>query len=97
MVYFGVSGPLPDWPQDWQARNDPHAGHGVHPAALRDVGTVLSDRDAGLLTHAVALANWHDTHTHCPLCGSARCLTRPGIPPPARSTAASTSRAPTRR
>ena len=42
----------------------------MHPAALRDVGTVLSDRDAGLLTHAVALANWHDTHTHCPLCGS---------------------------
>ena len=70
VVYFGVSGPLPDWPQDGQAQNDLHAGHGVHPAALRDVGAVLSDRDAGLLTHAVALANWHDTHTHCPLCGS---------------------------
>jgi NAD+ diphosphatase len=23
-----------------------------------------------LLTHAVALANWHDTHTHCPRCGT---------------------------
>ena len=35
------------------------------------MGALLSDRDAGLLTHAVALANWHDTHTHCPLDGSA--------------------------
>jgi NAD+ diphosphatase len=35
------------------------------------VGAVLSDRDAGLLTHAVALANWHETHTHCPQCGAA--------------------------
>ena len=33
-------------------------------------GPLLSDRDAGLLTHAVALANWHETFTHCPRCGS---------------------------
>ena len=39
--------------------------------ALRQVGAVLSDRDAGLMTHAVALAYWHDTHTHCPRCGTA--------------------------
>jgi NAD+ diphosphatase len=31
---------------------------------------LLSDRDAGLMTHAVALANWHETFTHCPRCGS---------------------------
>ncbi|MEP6762105.1 MAG: NAD(+) diphosphatase [Sporichthyaceae bacterium] len=36
---------------------------------IRDVGVMLSARDAGLLVHAVALANWHDTHTHCPRCG----------------------------
>jgi NAD+ diphosphatase len=72
VVYFGVSDLRPDWPQD-----EPPAGPGVHPAALRDVGTVLSDRDAGLLTHAVALANWHDTHTHCPLDGT------PTVPGPA--------------
>jgi NAD+ diphosphatase len=36
---------------------------------IRDVGTLLSARDAGLLVHAVALANWHATHTHCPRCG----------------------------
>jgi NAD+ diphosphatase len=34
------------------------------------VGARLGDRDAGLLTHAVALANWHATHTHCPRCGA---------------------------
>jgi NAD+ diphosphatase len=57
-VYFGVSGPLPA------------ALDGARPAALREVGTLLGDRDAGLLTHAVALANWHDTHTHCPVDGT---------------------------
>jgi NAD+ diphosphatase len=42
----------------------------VRPAALRQVGPLLSDRDAGLFTHAVALANWHARHTHCPRCGA---------------------------
>jgi len=61
IVYFGVSAPLPEsYPAD-----------SVRPASLREVGALLPDRDAGLLTHAVALANWHDTHTHCPLDGSA--------------------------
>ena len=36
---------------------------------LREVGAALSARDAGLLVHAVALANWHATHRHCPRCG----------------------------
>ncbi|HKD90202.1 MAG TPA: NAD(+) diphosphatase [Streptosporangiaceae bacterium] len=58
-AYFGVAGPLPEQP-----------GPGVRPAYLREAGPLLSDRDAGLLTHAVALANWHETFTHCPRCGS---------------------------
>jgi NAD+ diphosphatase len=37
---------------------------------LRDVGALLGDRDAGLLTHAVSLANYHLTHRFCPTCGS---------------------------
>jgi NAD+ diphosphatase len=37
---------------------------------LREVGALLSDRDAGLLVQAIALANWHATHTHCPRCGA---------------------------
>ncbi len=38
-------------------------------ANLRTVGTALSDRDAGLFTEALGIANWHDSHTHCPRCG----------------------------
>jgi len=37
---------------------------------LRTVATALSDRDAGLFTEALAIANWHASHTHCPRCGS---------------------------
>jgi NAD+ diphosphatase len=35
---------------------------------LREVGGVLGDRDAGLVTHAVAMANWHRVFRHCPRC-----------------------------
>ncbi len=37
---------------------------------LRELGGQLDDLGAGLLTAAVALANWHATHTHCPRCGA---------------------------
>jgi NAD+ diphosphatase len=37
---------------------------------LRDLATRLSDRDGGLATEAVAIANWHASHTHCPRCGT---------------------------
>jgi NAD+ diphosphatase len=60
IAYFGVAGPLPE-----------PAEPGVRPAYLREVGPLLSDRDAGLMTHAIALANWHETFTHCPRCGAA--------------------------
>jgi NAD+ diphosphatase len=61
-AYFAIHGELPD--------------RGAEPAgtrglSLRSVGALLSDRDAGLMTHAVALDNWHTTHTHCPRCGTA--------------------------
>lgn len=46
------------------------AGHGVNFRNLREVGALLDARDAGLLVHAVSLANWHATHTHCPRCGA---------------------------
>lgn len=38
---------------------------------LRQVGADLDDRDAGLFTTALGLANWHRSHTHCPRCGAA--------------------------
>ncbi len=59
VAYFGVAGPLPD-----------PAAPGARPVYLREAGPLLSDSDAGLMTHAVALANWHETFTHCPRCGA---------------------------
>jgi NAD+ diphosphatase len=43
---------------------------GARPLDLRLVGAALPDRDAGLLVTLIALANWHQTHTHCPRCGA---------------------------
>jgi NAD+ diphosphatase len=37
---------------------------------LREVGALLSDRDAGLFATMQGLANWHASHTHCPRCGA---------------------------
>ncbi|TQN30487.1 NAD+ diphosphatase [Haloactinospora alba] len=51
---------------------------GTRASSLRDVGALLDDRDAGLLTHAVALANWHATHRFCPGCGNPTRMTSAG-------------------
>ena len=64
----------------WSAAGGPAARSefpDAEPMLLRVAGSLLSDRDAGLLTHAVALANWHASHTHCPRCGT------PTVPAPA--------------
>jgi NAD+ diphosphatase len=58
-VYFGVAGHLTNADTD-----------GVRPVSLREAGPQLSDRDVGLMTHAVGLGNWHAVHTHCPRCGA---------------------------
>ena len=81
VVYFGVSADLPAALSPSPARSPapspaPSPAGTVRVASLREVGVLLGDRDAGLLTHAVALANWHDTHTHCPVDGT------PTIPDP---------------
>jgi NAD+ diphosphatase len=77
VAYFGVSTVVP-WGGDPPYPADVPAGEpGGKPMALRQVGALLSDRDAGLMTHAVALAIWHDSHTHCPQCGT------PTVPAPA--------------
>ena len=36
---------------------------------FRTVGPHLSEKDASLLVHAIALAEWHRAHRHCPRCG----------------------------
>jgi NAD+ diphosphatase len=58
-VYFGDIAPIDS------------GADGAKAISLRSIGALLGDRDAGLFTHAVALANWHVTHTHCPRCGTA--------------------------
>jgi len=50
----------------------------ARPLGLREVGALLDDRDAGLLVHAVGLANWHATHPRCPRCGAATEVVRGG-------------------
>ncbi|GAA4930427.1 NAD(+) diphosphatase [Actinoplanes utahensis] len=76
--------PSSDVPEDaerWFLGIDPGTGpiwsvdaplaetEGVRPAALREVGHLLDARDTGLLTTAVALANWHRTHRFSPRTG----------------------------
>ena len=78
--YFGVAildGPrpaLPGSPAAQGAAGDP-AGDAASGTArwtgLRQAGALLSARDAGLMTHAVALANWHAEAGYCPRCGAA--------------------------
>jgi NAD+ diphosphatase len=62
VVYFGVAAPRPEAGQD--------PGSGARAISLRQAGPLLSGRDAGLMTEAVALANWHSTHRHCPRDGA---------------------------
>ena len=46
------------------------ASDGTRLVGLREAGGLLSDRDAGVFVHAVALANWHAVHPHCARCGT---------------------------
>jgi NAD+ diphosphatase len=50
----------------------------ARPASLREVGTRLDDRDAGLFTHAVALEYWHRSNRFCSRCGYATELASAG-------------------
>jgi NAD+ diphosphatase len=76
VIYFGGLGPLPDLAVGEENARTAGSGTGsgagpaVRPASLREAGQLLGDRDAGLMTHAVALANWHAVSTHCSRCGA---------------------------
>jgi NAD+ diphosphatase len=63
--YFAVAAETPDLP-DTRKRD------------LRQAGYRLGARDAGLLTTAVALANWHVRHPYSPLSGRATILAEAG-------------------
>jgi NAD+ diphosphatase len=51
---------------------------GVATKGLRDLAAAVSVDDTDWLCHAVALAQWHATHTHCPRCGSPTHLSAAG-------------------
>ncbi|MHA6695779.1 NAD(+) diphosphatase [Homoserinimonas sp. A520] len=55
VVTDAVAGLLDDGPESW--------------GDLRTIAGSLGDRDAGLLTQAVAMANWHDSHRFSPQTG----------------------------
>jgi len=45
---------------------------------LRELATELTDLEVGLLTTAVALQAWHQTHQHCPRCGTVTEVSKAG-------------------
>jgi NAD+ diphosphatase len=62
-------GIVPETGPVWSVAGPLSGGEGVRPADLREVGHLLDDRDAGLLTTAVALGNWHRSHLFSPRTG----------------------------
>jgi NAD+ diphosphatase len=41
----------------------------LQPKDIRELATRLDPKQAALMVHAVALANWHASHPFCPRCG----------------------------
>ncbi|MEO7753995.1 MAG: NAD(+) diphosphatase [Terracoccus sp.] len=66
-AYLAVIAPRPAGDVDSTEGESGHRGEWV---TLRQAGAALGDRDAGLFTTALALANWHASHQHCPRCGA---------------------------
>ncbi|WP_457253696.1 NAD(+) diphosphatase [Pedococcus sp. P5_B7] len=62
-AYLAVARPAPEM-------EAPDGGIWERLRGLRQVGADLSDRDATVFATALALANWHATHGHCPRCGA---------------------------
>lgn len=52
------------------APETPATAHDTRRRGLRSVGARLGELDAGVLTTATGLANWHLRHGFCPRCGS---------------------------
>ena len=87
--------PLALHPRDGEPPADEPRRRAVGDAAGGRGG--LSARDSGLLVTAVALANWHAAHPHCPRCGAPTEVINAGWVRRCPPTAASTSPATTRR
>jgi NAD+ diphosphatase len=62
--------PAPSPAGDAARPADPPSPDGASWLDLRAVGDLLDDTDAGIMTCAVALANWHGAHPRCARCGT---------------------------
>ncbi|WP_345148480.1 NAD(+) diphosphatase [Arthrobacter ginkgonis] len=69
LVYLGAAEGQEFVAAAWDEVPDALAGEGDW-LGLRDVAAGLPARDAALFVEAVAIVNWHATHTHCPRCGA---------------------------
>jgi NAD+ diphosphatase len=70
-AYLAVATPAVAEDGDGHQVGDGHRdGDAPRLRTLRQIGADLSDRDATLFATALALANWHAVHSHCPRCGA---------------------------
>jgi NAD+ diphosphatase len=69
-VFLGVDPAGRAWCGRVVSRDDPIVPADIEWAGLRDVGLRLPEDERGILAEALALANWHRTHTRCPRCGA---------------------------
>lgn len=50
----------------------------LNPVSLRILGPTIAPDEASLAVHAVGLARWHQTHTHCARCGALTVMAQAG-------------------
>ncbi|KGN41361.1 NUDIX hydrolase [Knoellia aerolata DSM 18566] len=70
VAYLGHDAPAGGTAYVLSVADDRANPDGDRRSGLRAVGARLGDLDAGVLTTATGLANWHRSHTFCPRCGS---------------------------
>ncbi len=58
------------WDTQWaEEKSDEEKAIGF--STVREIGSLLADRELELGLHALALSNWHRAHPRCPKCGGA--------------------------
>lgn len=55
-----------------------HSEINVGGSTLRELSPTLDTTELELAVTALALTNWHETHTHCPRCGAQTVITKNG-------------------
>lgn len=70
VTYLAVDEPAAQVEGEPGAHDEDAGVDGTSWLSLRQVGADVDDTDAGLLTTATALGEWHHRHGHCPRCGA---------------------------